>query len=225
MSRLSWSLTVLLLSAASLAFPRAEAWTEGQHYFRIEPAQPYAPAEGKVEVTEVFSYACPACNRFYPIADKIKASLPANAVMDFLPAAFRPDEDWPMFQRAYYAAQALGVAEQTHDQVFDAVWQTRELGIEDPRTHRMKSPAPSIEDAAAFYARTAGVDPGNFVSTAKSFAVDVKMRRADELVRDWKIDGTPSVVVNGKYRITVASAGGYDQVVDVVSWLVEQESH
>jgi protein dithiol oxidoreductase (disulfide-forming) len=225
MNRLVASMTVLLLGAATIAAPCAGAWTEGQNYFRIEPAQPYRPVEGKVEVTEVFSYACPACNRFYPLVNKLEASLPPNAVMDYLSAAFRADEDWPMFQRAYYTALDLGVAQRTHDKVFDAVWQSGELGIEDPQTHRMKRPAPSIEDAAAFYARAAGVPAEKFVSTAKSFAVDVQMRRADEIIRAWKIDGTPSLVVNGKYRITVASAGGYEQMIDVAKWLVEQESH
>jgi protein dithiol oxidoreductase (disulfide-forming) len=218
------ALSLSLLLCAAVAAPRAEAWTEGQHYFRIEPAQPYAPVPGKVEVTEVFSYACPACNRFYPVVDKIKAGLPSNAVMDYLPASFRPDEDWPVFQRAYFTAQALGVAAKLHDQIFDAVWESRELGIEDTRTHRIKDPPPSIEDLAAFYAHKAGVDAGNFVSTAKSFAVDVKMRQADEFGRKWGVDATPTVVVDGKYRVTVASAGGYDQIVDLVQWLVAQES-
>ena len=71
---------------------------------------------------EVFSYGCPACFQFQPVAIKLAASLPANAKMVYLPASFNPSEDWPMFQRAYYAAQALGVADKTHDAMYDAVW-------------------------------------------------------------------------------------------------------
>src|SRR4030095_16418989 len=75
MLRLSLSLFLLLAGATALA---ADTWVEGKHYFRIEPAEPYAPQEGKVEVTEVFSYACPACFRFHPFVDRLAARLPSN---------------------------------------------------------------------------------------------------------------------------------------------------
>src|SRR5271167_3522275 len=75
-------------------------WTEGVNYFLIDPARPTALPAGKVEVTEVFSYACPACNLFVPTMHKLKASLPPNAVLDFLPASFNLAEDWPVFQLA-----------------------------------------------------------------------------------------------------------------------------
>ena len=87
---------------------------------------------------------------------------------------FRPDEDWPMFQRAFYAAQALGVVDKTHDAMFDAVWKTGELAISDPNTHQLKTPFPSIEDAAKFYQRVAGIKPETFLATAKSFSVASK---------------------------------------------------
>src|SRR5271155_458987 len=92
---------------------RGAAWTEGVNYFLVEPAHPTSLPPGKVEVTEVFSYACPACNLFVPTMHKLKQSLPANAVVDYLPASFNPSEDWPMFQLAFCTAQTLGVAEQT----------------------------------------------------------------------------------------------------------------
>ncbi len=80
-------------------------------------------------MTEVFSYGCPACNFAYPCVDKIKKNLPANALMNYVPAAFNANEDWPMFQRAYFAAQALGIADKTHDAMFDAVWKEGSLAI------------------------------------------------------------------------------------------------
>jgi thiol:disulfide interchange protein DsbA len=221
MLRLSLSLFLLLAGATALA---ADTWVEGKHYFRIEPAEPYAPQEGKVEVTEVFSYACPACFRFHPFVDRLAASLPSNAALDFLPASFRPDEDWPMFQRAYYAAQELGIAEKTHSAVFDAVWKTGELATQDVAARRMKSPLPSIEDAAAFYARAAGIEPTAFLSAARSFGVDAKMRRADQLAKVWKIDSTPTLVINGKYRVTPASAGDYAKMIELANWLVAKET-
>jgi thiol:disulfide interchange protein DsbA len=202
----------------------AAEWAAGTNYLVLDPPQPTAVAPGKIEVTEVFSYACPACNVFYPVVDRLKASLPANAELDFVAAAFRPDEDWPMFQRAYYSAQILGIDKRTHDAMFDAVWKTGELAVEDPRTQRLKVPPPTIQDAAAFYARTAGVKAETFLATANSFAVDTRMRQADQLVRDYRVEGTPTIIVNGKYRLDVQSAGGPEQVLELVKWLVAKES-
>ena len=221
MLRFSLSLLVLLASATALG---ADAWVEGKHYFRIELPAAYAPQEGKVEVTEVFSYACPACNGFRPFMDKLAAGLPANATLDYLPASFRPDEDWPMFQRAYYAAQALGIAEQTHEAVYDAVWKTGELATEDVKARKLKNPMPSIEDAAAFYAHAANVEPAAFLAAAKSFGVDAKVRRADQLAQMWKIDSTPTLVINGKYRVSPASAGDYGKMIELANWLVAKET-
>jgi thiol:disulfide interchange protein DsbA len=214
---------LLLLAIAPSAYCAA-TWVQGSNYFLIQPAQATAVAPGKIEVTEVFSYACPACNRFYPVVDRLRAALPPNAELNFLAASFRPDEDWPMFQRAYYTAQLLDIDKRTHDAMFDAVWKTGELAVVDVRTQRIKAPAPGIEDAARFYARVAGVKPQDFVATAGSFGVDVKMRQADQLIRAEQVDETPTIVVNGKYRVTVGSAGGDEQLIELVKWLVAQES-
>jgi thiol:disulfide interchange protein DsbA len=222
--RAQLSLVWLSLSLGLASGVHAAEWVAGSNYFVLDPPQPTAVAAGKIEVTEVFSYACPACNAFYPVVDRLKAALPANAELDFVAAAFRPDEDWPMFQRAYYSAQILGVDKRTHDAMFDAVWKTGELAVEDPRTQRLKVPPPSIQDAAAFYARTAGVKAETFVATANSFAVDTRMRQADQMVRDYRVEGTPTIIVNGKYRLDVKSAGGPEQVIELVKWLVAKES-
>jgi thiol:disulfide interchange protein DsbA len=206
--------------------PTAQAadWQQGIHYYLVVPPQPTSVPEGKIEVTEVFSYACPACNIFYPIIDKLKASLPANAELDFVPASFNQAEDWPMFQRAYLAAQIIGIDKRTHDAMFDAIWKTGELAIVDPRTNRLKVPLPDIQDAAAWYAKTAGVKAEAFVTAANSFGVDSRIRQSDQLVKDLRVESTPTIIVNGKYRLTPQSAGGAEQVIELVNWLVAKES-
>jgi len=217
------AMTLALLGASAGAHADSR-WVAGQHYFLINPAQPTGLAPGKVQVIEIFSYACPGCNRFYPVADRLRASLPAYAVMEYLPASFRPDEDWPMFQRAYLTAQQMGIDERTHDAMFDAVWKSGELAVFDPATQHARHPAPSIADAAQFYAKAAGVKPEAFLATAGSFGVDVKVREADERIRNYGIGETPSIVVNGKYRLNPVSAGGYEETIELVKWLVSQEA-
>lgn len=199
-------------------------WVEGKNYFTIEPQQPTGNPD-KIVVTEVFSYACPACNAFHTTADQIEKSLPSNAVMTYLAASFRPDENWPLFQRAYYAANALGVAEKSHDAMFDAVWKSGELATYDLTTSRPKTQSawPKIDDVAKFYAKY-GVDPKQFVAVANSFSINTQMKRADDMMKAYGVDATPTVVVNGKYRFTTGSAGGYPQAIELTKWLVAKEA-
>jgi thiol:disulfide interchange protein DsbA len=179
---------------------------------------------GKVEVTEAFSYACPACNIFQPTMHKLKQSMPANVVVDYLPAAFNPAEDWPMFQLAYVTAQLLGVDQQTHDAMFDAVWKGGgDLSITDS-SRGLKSRLPTIEDAAKFYNQRAGVPVDKFIATSKSFSADLRVRTIQDLIVAYKVDRTPTIIVNGKYRLHVESAGGTDQLIDLVKYLVAKET-
>jgi thiol:disulfide interchange protein DsbA len=199
-------------------------WVEGKNYFLIDPAQPTSHP-GKIEVTEVFSYGCPACNGFHSTADQIAKSLPPNAVMNYLAASFRPDENWPMYQRAFYAAQALDLVGKTHDAMFDAVWKSGELSTYNLKSSGLKAHSawPTIEDAAKFYAKY-GVDPKEFVGVANSFTVNTKMKRADDLMKAYGVDSTPTMIVNGKYRFTASSAGGYAQSIELTQWLVAKEA-
>ncbi len=129
-----------------------------------------------------------------------------------------------MFQQAFFTAQVLGVADKTQDAMFDAVWRTGELAITDQATQRLRDPLPSIADAARFYNRTAGVPVDKFLSTAKSFAVDTKVRMAEDTIAAYRVDRTPTLVVNGRYRLNVESAGGPEQLIELVKWLVVKES-
>ncbi len=214
---------ILALVAAPLSLA-AQTWTEGRDFDLVTPTQQTHVATGKVEVMEVFSYGCPACNAFQPAIAGLEHSLPSNAQLVFLPASFKPEEDWAMLQRAYFTAQALGISERTHQAMFDAVWKNGELAIVDPATRRLKNPMPSIEDAAKCYERLTGVKADTFLATARSFSVDLKMRAADAQVIAMQIPGTPCIVVNGKYRINMDSLHSQDDLNGVVRYLVERES-
>jgi protein dithiol oxidoreductase (disulfide-forming) len=220
--------TALMLILSALALARdvhaTRAWTEGTNYVPLTPPQPTSVPAGKTEVMEVFSYGCPACNAFQPTMEKLRRSLPKDAQLVLLPAAFNPAEDWPMFQRAYFTAQYLGIAERTHQGIFDAVWKPGgALAISDPVTHRLKNPLPSIEDAARVYARLAGVKPEEFLAMARSFGVDLKMRAADAQITAMQVPGTPCIIVNGKYRIILDSLQGSDELVELVNYLLAKE--
>ena len=95
---------------------------------------------------------------------KLKAALPPNAQLVYLPASWNEAENWPLFQRAYLTAQSLGVADKAHDAMYDAIWTTGELGVTDPTPAASRPTLPSIEDAARFYQRVTGVKAADFVT-------------------------------------------------------------
>lgn len=222
-SVLSRIITIGLLLGAPLA--HAQQWVEGKHYIEIKPAQrpPEAPA-GIIEVTEVFSYGCIHCNRTIPLMDKLKKSLPSNARLGYLPASFNSAESWPMFQRVYYTAAALGVLPKMHDAVYSAVWTTNELAVVEADGRRLKSPQPTLEDAAKVFAKKAGIKPEQFLATAKSFGVEASCRRADQLVKHYRVDGTPSIIVNGHYRVNMSGLKSEGELIELVNWLVAKEA-
>ena len=217
----------VLLASQGLPATAADApkWTEGRQYTLIVPPQQSQAAPGKVEVTEVFSYGCPACFQFQATMDKVKAALPASAQLVFVHASWNTAESWPLFQRAFLTAQALGIAEKTHTAMFTAIWGGGgELAVIDPQTQRQKPHQPTIEDVARFYATKAGVSEDKILQTAKSFSVDARMKQSDALVRGYGTESTPTLVVAGKYRLNLSMLGGQAEIVELVRYLVQKES-
>lgn len=224
MKKIGWVLSAVLVCASTFAGAAPAQWVEGTHYVALDQAQPTTVPAGKVEVMEVFSYGCPFCNKFEPVVRQLEHSLPRNAQMVFLPASFSPAEDWPLFQRAYFTAQALGIADRTHEAMYDAVWKTGQLAIENPGTNQLRQPLPSLEDVAHCYSQLTGVSAQTFVATAQSFGVETRMREADAQVMSMQIPGTPCIVVAGKYRIVMESLHSVDDVIPLVKFLVAKAS-
>lgn len=203
----------------------AATYEAGKHYETLPQAQRTNVAPGKVEVMEVFSYGCPACDHFQPSMKRLKAALPANAQLVYLPASWNPSENWPTFQRAYLTAKSLGVSEKAHDQMFEAIWTTGELGILEGITRGPpKKNLPSIEDVARFYQKVTGVKAADFVAASKSFTVDLKMRQADAQIIAMKVASTPTIVVNGKYKLLNDAIQTPDDLIGVVKFLVAKEA-
>ena len=196
----------LLLTSACSAAPQAAApYTDGDQYVTLPaPHQRYSPA-GKVEVVEVFSYGCIHCAQFAPLAEKLRKSLPGGVVFKLLPAPF--SDEWLPFARAYYAADKLGVVEQTHLELF----------VEKFAQHY---PLNTLDDLADFYARH-GVDRNAFMRLANSPEATDQLKKDLALIQHWQVDGTPTIVVDGKYRS--ANVHSLDELAALTQWLVKRE--
>jgi protein dithiol oxidoreductase (disulfide-forming) len=210
---------LLALSAVSA---QAADWVAGKHYV-VVPAQRTNVPAGKVEVMEVFSYGCPACNSFRPQMKLIQSRLAKNAQLVYLPASWIAAENWPTFQRAYITAQSLGVADRAHDAMYDAIWNTGELGVIDRNTGRPKSRLPGIEDIARFYERVAGIKAANFVNASRSPSVALKIRQADAQILAMTVPNTPTFVVAGKYRVQTDNLS-IDDLINLINFLVAMET-
>jgi thiol:disulfide interchange protein DsbA len=162
----------------------------GKDYVEIAGGTPLQPAPGKIEVAEVFGYTCPHCASFEPLLQAWKARQPAD--VNVVPVAAPFGGYWIPYAKAYYAAQALGLAEKTHQAMFNAIHVERTLPVQ---------PLPTREQIAAFYAKH-GADAAQFASTMDSFAVNAQLKRAEQFLQRSGVDATPTLVVAGKYRVT-----------------------
>ena len=212
-------------AADAVPFVDDGTWVEGKDYERIDPAQPKLTGTDKIEVVEAFSYGCPACNAYHPTMNQLVKQLPSNAVAAFLPASFMPQENWVTLQRAYLTAQALGVADKANDAMYSAVWGTRELSSEnaDGTGLKPKDALPTIDDIAKVYAKFSA-DPKEFVGVANSFTINTKMKRSDELMKAYGVDGTPTLIIDGKYRVSPLKLGDPAKSIQLVDWLVAKEA-
>ena len=81
---------------------------------------------------------------------------------------------------------------------------------------------PTIKDVAKFYAKF-GAKPDEFVATANSFAINLEMKRADQQIIAWGVQYTPTIIVDGKWRLDPPSAKGSQNMVDLSLYLVNKE--
>lgn len=100
----------------------------------------------------------------------------------------------------------------------------RRRGQDAQRTRRPKSQPPTLEDAARFFARRAGVKEADFLATARSFMVNTNMSRADKKIKSYGVLETPTLIVNGKYRINMQAVKKTDEMIALVLWLVRKET-
>ncbi|TAA38857.1 thiol:disulfide interchange protein DsbA/DsbL [Pseudoxanthomonas winnipegensis] len=187
----------------------SNAPVEGEDYDVIADGQPFAPLTGqqKVEVVEVFGYVCIHCAHFEPQFEAWQKRQPASVRVTSVPAAF--GGYWIPYAKAFYAAQQLGVLKQSHAAVFKALHDSHELPIQNA----------SDQEIAGFYARF-GPDPDKFAAAMESPQVAAQLDKARAFGMASGIRGTPTLVINGKYRITTVDP---DDVLKVADFLIKRE--
>jgi len=196
-------------TAAPKGMPAGPAPVEGTDYFLIDT--PDQPSGSKVQVVEVFGYGCPHCNAFQPTLAAWEKKQPADVEFSYLPAAFGPGSPhcWDEFAHAFYTGQALGVPlAKSHEGIYKAVWDQ----------HRFTGECSVIPSLYADF----GADPKVFASTMQSFAVSAKVAAAHDQETRWGIEGTPTIIVDGKYRV-LETAAGPTAFLHAIDWLIAKQ--
>ena len=196
---------VLLLAAGTAS--AAVELQQGVNYKLLQPPVPTNVAPGKVEVVEVFWYACGHCFLLEPkLEGWERAGKPAYVDLVRVPAMW--NNTLKTHARVFYTMQLLG-----KQNLNPEIW--REINL---KGNHLDTP----EAIQAFFT-SRGVSQQDFQKAFNGFAIDSKLMRAEDLNRRYKITGTPTVIVNGKYVTDVGMAGNEDKLFEVINALAAKE--
>ncbi|MBL8351461.1 MAG: thiol:disulfide interchange protein DsbA/DsbL [Burkholderiaceae bacterium] len=206
MNRREFGLNASLLALSGLAVP---AWAqggpvEGKDFLRV--AQPVPVTGDKIEVVEFFGYWCPHCNAFEPALDAWVKRLPATVNFRRVPVAFNAAQE--AAQRLYFGIEALGLVETLHRKVFGWIHVERKRIDKDA-------------DITAF-AQASGTDPVKLLDASKSFSAATKVRQARQLVEGFRIEGVPTLGIQGRWMTSPSIAGSQERALATADVLIAQ---
>ena len=198
---LAWMFFLLFFSCA-----QAEEFVAGRHYEILDsPSVTRDPS--KVEVVEVFWFGCNHC---YALEYNIlpwKKTLPKD--VDFWKSHATWNPTLKIHARLFYSAKALGIEDKIIPAAFTAI----------QREGRFLTGSSELE----YFFRGFGVDKEKYLSVSNSFGVNNAVKQADKRMRQWSITGVPTLIVNGKYKVSGTREVGTDKLLDVVDFLIEKE--
>lgn len=194
-----------IAALATLPAVSGLAWSKDPFVVLNPAQQPDDPA--KIEVLEFFHYGCPHCRNFDPLVKSWAAKVPADVSFRAIPAIWN-NEQLAGLARLYYAAQVSGDLEALHPQVF--------VAVQDEKRALFR------ESEVSEWIAGKVADSGKFMNAYKSFGVNSMLQRADQMARAMKVQGVPTMVVDGKYVTSASIAGSHEAALDTVDQLIER---
>lgn len=173
---------------ASTAFASPTDPKNGVEYTTLPQPQPTQAAGKKVEVIEFFMYHCPHCNALEPSFEQWVKKQGDNIVLRrvHIPSSGPNDPE----AHLYLTLEALGKVDQMHAKVFKA-WHVDHIRL-------------NKDDDIIDWVSKNGIDRAKFLDAWNSFGVVTKLHRLPQIVNDYKVDGVPTVVIDGKYMTSPA---------------------
>ena len=160
----------------------------------------------KIEVTEIFWYGCIHCYLMDPILNAWVKKLPADVAFKRVPGL--PNPSWAPMAKAFYAMEDLKLSEKLHTALFDAV-------------HKEKILDPTNEGAIIdWVTKKSGLDKAKVEGAFKSFSMNNKLNQAANFFRASGATGVPSFIINGQFITSSTMAGGNEQALKTVDFIV-----
>ena len=211
MKRLFGTLLLSFSLIAGVAHASAAAPVAGKDYTILKTPQSVDAPAGKIQVIEFFWYGCPHCNAFDPYLEAWIKKQGPDVVFKRVPVAFR--DDFIPHSKMYYALDALGLSQKLTPVVFHEI-------------HVNKNYLLTPEDQAKFLA-TQGVDPKKYMEAYNSFSTQSALQRDKALLDSYKIDGVPTIAIQGKYETGPAMVQGPEDkalpgTLQVMDFIVSQ---
>lgn len=198
------AMTMLLCGLPASVTAQEENFVEGGHYELLSEVQPVQTGD-KIEVVEMFWYQCPHCYRLEPFITQWLEKKPDNAT--FVPVPAILNKNWEIGARMYYTLEALGLDEQLHAALFNAI-------------HKTRRPFETADQFADWAAEN-GADRLAIAATFTSFAVENKVNFATLMSVKYGISGVPAIIVDGRYRTSVSLAGSHENLINVINHLIK----
>jgi thiol:disulfide interchange protein DsbA len=202
---LSATILGLAFSFSGLATAQSPKIEEGFDY-RILPTSQPVESKGKVEVIEFFWYGCPHCYDFEPELNAWLKRQPKDVTFRKVPVAFR--DDFMPHSQLFYALEAMGKGEAMNDKVMYAMHKENKRLM--------------TENEIADWVASQGIDRNTFLATYRSFAVVSKARAARQMAEAYRIDGVPTIVMQGRYVTSPSIAGTKAKVIAVMDYLEQK---
>jgi thiol:disulfide interchange protein DsbA len=194
----------------------AGKWVAGTNYKVLLPAQPTDVAPGKVEVIEFFWYGCPHCYALDPYLQSWLKNKPGY--VDFRRVHVTWNDVHRAHARLFYTLQALGKVDELQGKVFEEIHQAHDNLF-----------VPGDENATFAqqrqFAKANGISDADFTNAWNSFGVQTNVQKADEMIRRYKVEAVPSIVIDGKYVTDVGMAGSQQNLIQIIDDLAASERH
>lgn len=195
---------LLAVAAGMLLMPLSPALAQSDgRYHTLQTVQP-SETSGKIEVLEFFAYTCPHCKAMEPLVEKWSTTMPGDVTLQRVPVAF--NANMADLQKLYYTLENMDRLD-LHPAVFKALHDERQSIFSEP----------DIID----WAVKQGLDKENFADIFRSFGIQSRVSRANELAKNYQIDSTPSIAVGGRYVTSPGMTNSYEATIQEATNLIE----
>jgi thiol:disulfide interchange protein DsbA len=192
----------------------AGKWVAGTNYKVLMPAQPTDAPPGKVEVLEIFWYACPHCYALEPFLTAWLKHKSPYIEFRRVPVTWQPVHQ--SHARLFYALEALGKESALHADIFTEMHERKNYMFAQGNDAETLS-------AQTNFVKAHGISAADFANAYNSFTVQTDLSKADDLVHRYHVDGVPTIIINGKYVSDVNMAGSPANLVSLIDDLAASE--